>query len=96
MTQPHTSKRSSRSVRRVACCPNRLLMDYDDIPSKGMYLGRSGRFGAAPLVCGACGVSETAASATDKRVFDRISVVEARYGVAAGERTLLTISKSLK
>ncbi len=36
------------------------VWDYDDIPSKGMYSGTSGGFGAAAGV-GACGVSEAAA-----------------------------------
>jgi glucoamylase len=62
------------------------IWDYDDIPSKGMYLGRPAG-SAQPLVWAHAEYLKLLRSAADKRVFDRISVVEARYGVAAGERT---------
>jgi glucoamylase len=62
------------------------IWDYSDIPSKGMYLGRPAG-SAQPLVWAHAEYLKLLRSATDKRVFDRISVVEARYGVAVGERT---------
>jgi glucoamylase len=62
------------------------IWDYSDIPSKGMYLGRPAG-SAQPLVWAHAEYLKLLRSAADKRVFDRISVVEARYGVEAGERT---------
>jgi glucoamylase len=62
------------------------VWDYSDIPSKGMYLGRPAG-SAQPLVWAHAEYLKLLRSAADGRVFDRISVVEARYGVAAEKRT---------
>src|SRR5437868_7221630 len=62
------------------------IWDYDDLPSKGMYLGRPAA-SAQPLVWAHAEYLKLLRSAADGRVFDRISVVEARYGVPPGERT---------
>jgi glucoamylase len=64
------------------------IWDYSDIPSKGLYLGRPAG-SAQPLVWAHAEYLKLLRSAADGRVFDRISVVEARYGVAAGERTFI-------
>ena len=62
------------------------IWDYKDIPSKGMYLGRPAG-SAQPLVWAHAEYLKLLRSAADGRVFDRISVVEERYAVAAGKRT---------
>jgi glucoamylase len=62
------------------------IWDYKDIPSKGMYLGKPAG-SAQPLVWAHAEYLKLLRSAADGRVFDRISVVEERYGVAAGKRT---------
>jgi len=62
------------------------IWDYHDIPSKGMYCGRPAG-SAQPLVWAHAEYLKLLRSAADKRVFDRIAVVEERYGVAAGRRT---------
>jgi glucoamylase len=62
------------------------VWDYNDIPSKGMYCGRPAG-SAQPLVWAHAEYLKLLRSAADGRVFDRISVVEARYAVAAGKRT---------
>jgi glucoamylase len=62
------------------------IWDYADIPSKGMYLGRSAG-SAQPLVWAHAEYLKLLRSAADGRVFDRISVVEARYGVPRNKRT---------
>jgi glucoamylase len=62
------------------------IWDYADIPSKGMYLGRPAG-SAQPLVWAHAEYLKLLRSAADGRVFDRISVVEERYAVAAGKRT---------
>jgi glucoamylase len=62
------------------------IWDYTDIPSKGMYLGRSAG-SAQPLVWAHAEYLKLLRSAADGRVFDRISVVEARYAVPRDKRT---------
>jgi glucoamylase len=62
------------------------VWDYADLPAKGMYRGRSAG-SAQPLVWAHAEYLKLLRSAADGRVFDRISVVEARYGVAAGKRS---------
>ena len=62
------------------------VWDYNDIPSKGMYRGRPAG-SAQPLVWAHAEYLKLLRSAADGRVFDRISVVESRYAVAAGKRT---------
>ncbi len=62
------------------------IWDYADIPSRGMYCGRSAG-SAQPLVWAHAEYLKLLRSAADGRVFDRISVVETRYAVATGRRT---------
>jgi glucoamylase len=62
------------------------IWDYADIPSKGMYIGRPAG-SAQPLVWAHAEYLKLLRSAADGRVYDRISVVEERYGVAKGKRT---------
>jgi glucoamylase len=62
------------------------VWDYNDIPAKGMYRGRSAG-SAQPLVWAHAEYLKLLRSAADGRVFDRISVVESRYAVANGKRT---------
>ncbi len=62
------------------------VWDYADIPSEGMYLGRSAG-SAQPLVWAHSEYIKLLCSVTDGRVFDRISVVEERYAVPAAQRT---------
>ncbi len=61
------------------------IWDYQDIPSAGMYLGRSAG-SAQPLVWAHAEYLKLLRSATDGRVFDRIPVVEARYAVPPEKR----------
>jgi glucoamylase len=62
------------------------IWDYADIPSAGMYFGRSAG-SAQPLVWAHSEYVKLLRSVTDGRVFDRISVVEDRYAVPAAQRT---------
>jgi glucoamylase len=62
------------------------IWDYADMPSKGMYLGRSAG-SAQPLVWAHAEYLKLLRSAADGRVFDRISIVEERYAVTADKRT---------
>jgi glucoamylase len=62
------------------------VWDYSDIPSKGMYCGRSAG-SAQPLVWAHAEYLKLLRSGADGRVFDRISVVEERYAVEKGKRT---------
>ena len=62
------------------------VWDYADLPSEGMYLGRSAG-SAQPLVWAHAEYIKLLRSVVDGQVFDRISVVEERYAVAAGQRS---------
>jgi glucoamylase len=62
------------------------IWDYADLPSEGMYLGRSAG-SAQPLVWAHSEYIKLLRSVADGKVFDRISVVEERYAVAADKRT---------
>jgi glucoamylase len=62
------------------------VWDYDDIPSRKMFRGRPAG-SAQPLVWAHAEYLKLLRSASDGRVFDRISVVEARYTPADGKRT---------
>jgi glucoamylase len=62
------------------------IWDYDDIPSKNMFRGRPAG-SAQPLVWAHAEYLKLLRSAADGRVFDSISVVEARYAPADGKRT---------
>ncbi|MDQ2834999.1 MAG: glycoside hydrolase family 15 protein [Acidobacteriota bacterium] len=62
------------------------VWDWADLPSKGMYLGRPAG-SAQPLVWAHAEYLKLLRSAADGRVFDRIEVVEKRYGVPTSQRT---------
>jgi len=62
------------------------VWDHEDLPSEGMYLGRSAG-SAQPLVWAHAEYIKLLRSAADGHVFDRISIVEDRYAVAPGKRT---------
>lgn len=62
------------------------IWDYADLPSEGMYFGRSAG-SAQPLVWAHAEYLKLLRSVSDGKVFDRISVVEQRYAVAKDKRT---------
>jgi glucoamylase len=62
------------------------IWDYADLPSEGMYFGRSAG-SAQPLVWAHAEYLKLLRSVADGKVFDRISVVEKRYAVAKDKRT---------
>jgi glucoamylase len=62
------------------------VWDYADLPSEGMYFGRSAG-SAQPLVWAHAEYLKLLRSVADGKVFDRISVVERRYAVAKEKRT---------
>ena len=62
------------------------VWDHVDLPSEGMYNGRSAG-SAQPLVWAHAEYLKLLRSAADGRVFDIISVVAARYAVAPGTRS---------
>ena len=62
------------------------VWDYADLPSEGMYFGRSAG-SAQPLVWAHAEYVKLLRSVADGKVFDRISVVEERYAVVAEKRT---------
>ena len=64
------------------------VWDYDDIPSRGMYRGRSAG-SAQPLVWAHAEYLKLLRSVADGRVFDRIQAVEDRYGVPKEKRTFI-------
>lgn len=64
------------------------IWDHEDKPEEGMFLGRSAG-SAQPLVWAHSEYIKLLRSAVDKRVFDRISVVEERYAVEPGKRRFL-------
>ncbi len=62
------------------------VWDYADLPSEGMYFGRSAG-SAQPLVWAHAEYIKLLRSVADGKVFDRISVVEERYAVPKEQRT---------
>ena len=62
------------------------VWDYPDLPSEGMYEGRSAG-SAQPLVWAHAEYLKLLRSVADGKVFDTISVVAERYAVAPGTRT---------
>ena len=62
------------------------VWDYADLPSEGMYFGKSAG-SAQPLVWAHSEYLKLLRSVTDGHIFDRISVVEERYAVPAAKRT---------
>jgi len=65
------------------------VWDYADLPSEGMYFGRSAG-SAQPLVWAHAEYVKLLRSVADGKVFDRISVVEERYAVPKDKRTFLS------
>jgi glucoamylase len=61
------------------------VWDYDDLPSQGMYFGRSAG-SAQPLVWAHAEYLKLLRSVTDGKVFDRIDVVAERYAVESDQR----------
>ena len=61
------------------------VWDHNDLPSEGMYCGRSAG-SAQPLVWAHAEYLKLLRSLADGKVFDCISVVEERYAVPADER----------
>jgi glucoamylase len=61
------------------------IWDEADIPSEGMYLGRSAE-AAQPLVWAHSEYLKLLRSAADGRVFDKIKIVEERYGFPPEKR----------
>ena len=62
------------------------VWDHEDLPSEGMYLGKSAG-SAQPLVWAHAEYLKLLRSVTDGKIFDTISVVAERYAVAEGTRT---------
>jgi glucoamylase len=62
------------------------IWDYEDYPHEGMYKGKSAG-SAQPLVWAHSEYLKLLRSAVDRQVFDCISIVKDRYGVAAEKRT---------
>ena len=62
------------------------VWDYADFPQEGMYFGQSAG-SAQPLVWAHSEYLKLLRSVVDGEVFDCISVVKERYGVAAGTRS---------
>ena len=65
------------------------VWDYADLPSEGLYFGRSAG-SAQPLVWAHAEYVKLLRSVADGRVFDRISVVEERYGVPKDQRNFMS------
>jgi len=65
------------------------VWDHADLPSEGMYFGRSAG-SAQPLVWAHAEYIKLLRSVTDGVVFDRISVVADRYAVPKDQRTFMS------
>ena len=65
------------------------VWDHDDLPSEGLYLGRSAG-SAQPLVWAHAEYLKLLRSVVDGQVFDRISVVEERYAKPVKERSFVS------
>ncbi|HEV2575834.1 MAG TPA: glycoside hydrolase family 15 protein [Acidobacteriaceae bacterium] len=61
------------------------VWDYADMPSEGLYCGRSAG-SAQPLCWAHAEYLKLLRSVTDGHIFDRISIVEERYGVPKEQR----------
>ena len=66
------------------------VWDYQDLPSEGMYFGKSAG-SAQPLVWAHSEYLKLLRSASDGKVFDRISVVEDRYAKQKSERSFTSL-----
>jgi glucoamylase len=65
------------------------VWDFQDIPSEGMYEGRSAG-SAQPLVWAHAEYVKLLRSVVDGKIFDTISVVEERYAVQPGTRNFMS------
>jgi Glucoamylase and related glycosyl hydrolases len=65
------------------------VWDGPDLPSEGMYFGKSAG-SAQPLVWAHSEYIKLLRSVVDKRVYDRISVVEERYAVPSAKRSFVS------
>ncbi len=65
------------------------IWDYADMPSEGLYFGRSAG-SAQPLVWAHAEYVKLLRSVADGHVFDRISVVEERYAVPKDQRQFMS------
>jgi glucoamylase len=65
------------------------VWDYADMPSEGLYFGRSAG-SAQPLVWAHAEYVKLLRSVADGHVFDRISVVEERYAVPKDQRQFMS------
>jgi glucoamylase len=65
------------------------VWDFHDIPSEGMYEGRSAG-SAQPLVWAHAEYVKLLRSVVDGKIFDTISVVAERYAVPPGTRTFVS------
>ncbi len=88
----HDVKPLLRAMERFSSIGGMLpeqVWDHTDLPSEGMYCGRSAG-SAQPLVWAHAEYLKLLRSIADGVVFDRISVVAERYGVPAAERKFLS------
>jgi glucoamylase len=69
----------------IGCMLPEQVWDYADMPSEGLYCGRSAG-SAQPLVWAHAEYVKLLRSVVDGQVFDRISVVAERYAVPRDER----------
>jgi glucoamylase len=65
------------------------VWDHEDLPSQGMYEGRSAG-SAQPLVWAHAEYLKLLRSVVDGKIFDTVSVVAERYAVPPGTRTFLS------
>lgn len=65
------------------------IWDFADMPSEGLYFGRSAG-SAQPLVWAHAEYVKLLRSVADNRVFDRVSVVEERYAVPKDQRQFVS------
>ena len=85
----HDVKPLLRAIERFSSIGGMLpeqVWDYADMPSEGMYCGRSAG-SAQPLVWAHAEYLKLLRSVADGVVFDRIPVVADRYGLPAEQRT---------
>jgi glucoamylase len=71
------------------------VWDYADLPSEGMYFGRSAG-SAQPLVWAHAEYIKLLRSVADGEVFDRISVVADRYAVPANQKDKRSFTSTLE
>lgn len=78
-----------KAIEEFSSCGGMLpeqIWDYADLPSEGLYFGRSAG-SAQPLCWAHAEYLKLLHSVVDGRVFDRIPIVEERYAVPKEQRT---------